>query len=455
MTEFPLEPSQATSWLAERRWFGDKSRTIIHVEPRNLATLHIGGHDVELTVVTITFEDGGKADYFIPLRAATGPDLVEALSDREFQTWLGEGFRDRRELTMDDESLLTWHPSSAVNGPWWNQSPKPLEGEQSNTSIRFGRDAVIKVFRKWQPGVNPDTEIVEFLTEETSFEHVPTYLGSIRLTRDDSAIEVAAVQNFVPNDGDAWKWLPPALASLESGHEDALLASIRLLGQRTGELHVALALGHDDAFAAESIAAADVSETLKRIENELSATIGTLQSSGHVDQAQAQALHQGLANRLSETSSLIGTQRIRVHGDYHLGQVLRSGDDFVIIDFEGEPSRSMAERRQKHSPLKDVAGMLRSLDYAVASAATEADPAQGDRLRAFGRRLDVAFRDGYRAAILAGPDNLLPTNDEGFTAALDVYMIEKALYETRYELDNRPNWIDIPLGALKRIAGLE
>jgi maltose alpha-D-glucosyltransferase/alpha-amylase len=153
---------------------------------------------------------------------------------------------------------------------------------------------------------------------------------------------------------------------------------------------------------------------------------------------------------VSHASDLLGSLQTRVHGDYHLGQVLRAGNDFVVIDFEGEPSRPMRERRQKHPPLKDVAGMLRSIDYAVATAAQHGSPA-GTDLQAWRVDAEAAFLAGYLDVVRAQDKTLVPAEQGAFDHALDVFMIEKALYEVRYELDNRPDWLDIPLGALRRI----
>jgi maltose alpha-D-glucosyltransferase/alpha-amylase len=149
----------------------------------------------------------------------------------------------------------------------------------------------------------------------------------------------------------------------------------------------------------------------------------------------------------------MGTHQTRVHGDYHLGQVLRTHDDFSIIDFEGEPSRSMTERREKTSPLKDVAGMLRSIDYAVATANEDGLTDDLRNLKTWRENAELSFVVGYLGAVGTSEPSLVPLEPGAFRQSLDLFMIEKALYEVRYELDNRPDWVDIPLGALQRIAG--
>lgn len=452
-TAFFDDPASLGPWLALRRWYGDKSRTIVTSASAELGTVQLPRAEVVLLALDLAFADGGIATYFVPIVENEGrSDPSDALAEPEFLVWLAVGFRDGRKLSMDDGSTLAWRRSGRPAPAWWENPPVLLTGEQSNTSIRYGMDAVIKVFRKWQPGVNPDTEIVEYLTEHSAFDQVPAFLGGVRLDRKGTVTEVAAVQSFVENDGDSWKWLPPALVTLNDTELPGLLEAVGLLGQRTGELHAALAYGTGEAFVPEVLTSSDVAAIRRRISSEVAMTIRMLIEAGMISAGDGDVLQGTLLARIGEASSLVGSARTRVHGDYHLGQVLRSHDDFVIIDFEGEPSRSMAERREKHSPFKDVAGMLRSLDYAVATASQDVDESRSASLREVGLRMEQAFLDGYAAGVADGPDWILPTEADAFRTALDLYMIEKAVYEVRYELDNRPGWIGIPFGALQRIA---
>jgi maltose alpha-D-glucosyltransferase/alpha-amylase len=264
---------------------------------------------------------------------------------------------------------------------------------------------------------------------------------------------LAAVQSFVANQGDSWRWLPGALSGTDETSRAALLDAIRLLGTRTGELHVALGQGTGDAFAPEPYTRADTEAFEERLGREVRTTTATLHRMGACSYVESEELAGALLRDISGAGLLEGLPRTRVHGDYHLGQVLRADGDFVIIDFEGEPSRSLAERRQKASPLKDVAGMARSIDYAVASAHLTADSGAGDAgLVAWGEAAEQAFLQGYLHAVSASTLTLVPLDPVAFRQALDLFMIEKALYEVRYELDNRPDWLEIPLGALRRIA---
>jgi maltose alpha-D-glucosyltransferase/alpha-amylase len=441
---------QLREWMPGQRWYGDKSRVIEQVTSNLIAGVNAGGVDVSLMDVHVQFEDGATSCYFVPV-VQDGLKLADGMSRPEFLAWFAAGFRESRRLDLENTGrTLSWLPTGDAG--WSLQEGSLVQSEQSNSSVLYGEVAVLKVFRRLQPGINPDSEIVSFLTRQGLFKHVPAFLGSVGVTVGDGSesIELAAVQDFVANEGDCWRWLPSALADGTSSLED-LETAVGLLGRRTGELHAALALGDEGAFAPAEIDVPTAERIRERLESEVQTTIPMLVRADVVDASEAEAFERALIAGVSFTFELVGTMRTRVHGDYHLGQVLKTGDDFVIIDFEGEPSRSMAERREMHSPLKDVAGMLRSIDYAVATARQSADGGRSDDLSSWKGRATLAFLDSYRSAVTSAPEALLPSDLDRFNRALDVYMIEKALYEVRYELDNRPDWIAIPFGALRDI----
>ncbi|MBA2468620.1 MAG: hypothetical protein H0V37_04375 [Chloroflexia bacterium] len=447
-------PEELTDLIVGQRWFGDKSRTRTGMRPSLMLEFAHDGNQYALLEAGFDFSESDPATYLVPILHRSDGQAVDALRDPSFLAWLAEGFAERRIIETDHAggSRLVWSSGGELESPWWSRPPRMLEGEQSNTSVMYGREAILKLFRKLQPGVNPDSEIVSFLTDLHEFPHVPKFLGSISLGFDSEreSIELAAVQGFVPNGGDSWRWLPDALRTGTSEDLTGLLTSIRLLGQRTGELHVALAASDGDpAFQPEVIDRAVVDAVEDRLGREVRVTASMLHRQGACSHAESESLASSLLGSVSHAESLLDTLQTRVHGDYHLGQVLRTGDDFVIIDFEGEPSRPMRERRQKSSPLKDVAGMLRSIDYAVATAS------HGDGVVDLGAWRDDAeraFLDGYLPVVRRDPKALVPREPDALAQALDVFMIEKALYEVRYELDNRPDWLDIPFGALRRIA---
>jgi maltose alpha-D-glucosyltransferase/alpha-amylase len=370
--------------------------------------------------------------------------------------------------------------------------------EQSNTSVLYGKELIMKLFRRLQPGENPDVEIGRFLTEIAHFERIAPFLGEITITPSGGEkTTVAMLQGLVANQGDGWQWfldqLPGFFNSVASLHapetatpgfirQDALpadaqeyagpaLEAAALLGRRTAEMHLALATATDDpAFAAEPFTAEDLNRDALRIDAQITATLDALKAKLPTlvdmiadDAALLLSRRRELISRAHaiETSQAAG-KRIRIHGDYHLGQTLRTGgtetepSDFVLLDFEGEPARPLAERRQKQSPLKDVAGMVRSFSYAAYSGLDQFTGA-GDEHN-FDREMLAAwagfwqnatsteFLRAYRATI-ASNSELLPPPEQA-QSLLTAYMLEKALYELLYELNNRPTWLRIPIGGI-------
>ena len=372
--------------------------------------------------------------------------------------------------------------------------------EQSNTSILYDHKLILKLFRRLQEGENPDTEIGRFLTEVANFPRIAPFLGDIRaISAMGEPTTIGMLQGLVENEGDGWEWtleelgryfdsvatclLPkdlgqPAtfLADAHAGesareHAALYLDAAALLGRRTAEMHLALATETEDpAFKAEPFTTADLAADSDRIENQVSGALDTMRRSmsqmpdaeagGGASTADAAALL--LSRRLdllarakapSGLTSAAAGERIRIHGDYHLGQILRTKNDFVILDFEGEPARSLEARRRKQSPLKDVAGMLRSFSYAAAAGLDRFGQRRPDIARSiepwavlWQNAVSVEFLSAYRQTINTNPD-LLPDRQSAQTM-LDACLLEKALYELLYELNNRPTWVRIPLAGI-------
>jgi 4-alpha-glucanotransferase len=317
------------------------------------------------------------------------------------------------------------------------------QAEQSNTSIRINGSAILKALRTINRGQHPELEMGRFLTEEARFKSTPALLGWITLR----GMTLAILQAFVDNEGDGWTWLLERLRGSD-GERSAALAWVRRLGERTAEMHQALASPTADAaFRAEPITAEDLASWKAEINSMLERVLEGLKAL----RPRLDAATTSLAITFEERQGIL-TQRIdhllavaisghktRHHGDFHLGQVLVQGDDAVIVDFEGEPLRSLAERRKKHSPLRDVAGMLRSIDYVAALVARE--QIRADTLREWTTQASVAFRDSYfRVAGNDAPDET--------RVLIEFFTLEKALYEVTYELANRPDWVSIPLSAI-------
>ncbi|HEV2440055.1 MAG TPA: maltose alpha-D-glucosyltransferase [bacterium] len=375
-----------------------------------------------------------------------------------------------------------------------------LRGEQSNTSILYGDRCILKLFRRPEAGRHPDFEIGRFLTERTAFPHTPQVAGAIEYRVDDEARTVAILSQFVPNEGDAWQYTldelghyyervaaggqvpaPPggALIGLAraglpadaAGWIGPYLDAARLLGQRTAELHLALASDPaDPEFAPEPLTAMyqrsiyqSVRSTARRGLQMLRRNTAALDDAARAMAERVAAAEDDLLGRLRPLlEGRINAVRIRTHGDYHLGQVLWTGKDFVIIDFEGEPARPLSERRHKRPPLRDVAGMLRSFEYAALAALADQTarglaqaPDVQTRLRA-GARLwtqwvSTSFLAGYVAA--AGDAAIVPSDPQAAQLLLDAFLIDKAAYELDYELNNRPAWAWIPLTGILTLLG--
>jgi maltose alpha-D-glucosyltransferase / alpha-amylase len=379
------------------------------------------------------------------------------------------------------------------------QQPLVLRAEQSNTSIAYGERLILKVFRRVENGINPDLEIGRVLTA-MKFPHSPPVAGSVEyLKADEAAVTVAILQGFVRNQGDAWghtldsfdtywarcrsytlageKGLTQNKSLLERTRQDIpdmtfpllgrYVDSASQLGQRTAELHVALSNVRDDpAFSPEPFSpgyrraryesmshlVSDTCALLRRRLPDLPAV--TAQEARRVveNEFRIQARFRAFLELQSDV------QRIRCHGDYHLGQVLWTGSDFIISDFEGEPARPLSERRMKHAPILDLAGMLRSFQYAPYAALSRQHsdwPTDGDNagleqwIQFWTGSVSMVFLKAYLGIAEGAP--FLPGTQADFQVLLDAHLLEKAVYEIGYELNNRPEWVRIPLRGVTAI----
>ncbi|MBW7832388.1 MAG: maltose alpha-D-glucosyltransferase [Simplicispira suum] len=339
--------------------------------------------------------------------------------------------------------------------------PSPVS---SNTVVTVGEALFLKGYRQLRVGIHPEAEVGRFLTEKAVFPHCVPVLGSIEYTaKDGRRITLGLLQSYVSNQGDGWAFAMDYLARFLSQLRDAneqsapdvhgvFVSLMQMLGQRTAELHAALALRTGDpAFDPEPLTAQDVEGLREHARSEATTTWELLRTSLESLPAAVQDDARRVLERQAEALARIDTLqtagktglRTRFHGDYHLGQVLVSRNDFVIIDFEGEPARSFDERRTKSSPLRDVAGMLRSFNYARWSALRQ----QAQNATEL-TRLDAAARDWEqqtRAAFLAGYGRMDAANTGLDIQLLELFELEKACYELRYELGNRIDWVTVPL----------
>jgi trehalose synthase-fused probable maltokinase len=455
--------SDLARFLIRQRWFAAKARGIAAVDVLDWAVLDAGGPLVLLLLAV----DGDP--YYVPVTVSVDAAPEAALVRAGAET-VADAHHDPRFGRRVLAAIAAGRSAGGRHGrfafrptPGWAFPADPdalaarrLTGEQSNTSVVVG-DLVLKSLRRPQPGLNPDLEITRFLTTRTAFRHVPRLAGWIEYAGAGEPATLAVLQEFVPNTGDGWTHVVSTLAGRGADVErrpDPLLEDVRRLGAITAGLHAALASDDRDAdFRPEPVGGDDVARWAAEIARDLAApdVRGRLGAAGGPVAA-------AVARPLAALDALAGaTVKIRVHGDYHLGQVLKTPDGFVIIDFEGEPARPLAERRRKQPALRDVAGMLRSLDYAahaVAFRRPEAErPAALAALGAWEAEARQAFLAGYLGEVTESPAPLVPAPAASLISALAPFELQKAAYELRYELDNRPDWVTIPLAGIRRILG--
>lgn len=447
---------QELDWLTSRRWFGDKARPVLDLRLRLVDAVEVGDQQLLLAIVQFVHEWGDPSTYFVPVLSAEGSlSERDAIVHPDILRWFMDGFREARRV--DGDATWKWRaigeqlPSADTLA---DSEIRLITGEQSNSSVMFGDRAIAKLFRRLQAGINPDLEIGEHLMQTGEFSHAADLYGVIEVEFEDERIDIAALQQFVPNIDDGWSWLLKELA--HERRRAALRDDVRLLGTRTGQLHRALSQDNGDAaFTPQPIGEDEAQTIIRRIIGEMESSVEGL--THHLQPDEIERLHKGLGLMMGDAWSMVGTVLIRVHGDYHLGQTLRTVDnDFTIIDFEGEPSRTMEERRLKLPALKDVAGMVRSLDYAGATLIQQTDD-ERERvaLATWVKDASDAFVASYRTAVSDADLPLVPGDDEAFSSVLNLMIAEKALYELRYEMNNRPDWLWIPLDALLRLVGME
>ncbi len=516
------------SYLKGRRWFAGKARRILTTEIIEALPIHRNGAASYLTLVEVSYAEGDPEVYQLPLGFAAGAEaekireayphavvvpVAVKTPDGEvegilYDASVAEGYLDdlldiisrRRVRSGEAGSLrsIRTRKFRALRGPEDAKlKPALLGAEQSNTSAVFGDRLILKIFRRLDVGANPDMEIGRFLTERTRFVHAPPLAGALEYngTAGESRT-LAVLQAFVPNEGDAWQYtldvldgyfervlvLPPDVlqqapwsrSPLAHVDEDlpepaiemigAYLEFARLLGQRTAELHIALASSAENRdFTPEPITAMYRRSVYQSSRSRADQVLELLRKRSGQLAADARSEARAVLNLRKQidqhlklvVDKKVAGMRIRCHGDYHLGQVLYTGRDFLIMDFEGEPARPITERRLKRTPLRDVGGMLRSFHYASVAALIQggARPEDIPPLEPWAHFwyhwVAVDFLKAYLDE--AADAGFLPENREQLAALLDLCVIDKALYELAYELNNRPDWVRIPLRGISSL----
>ncbi len=522
-----LEEDVLPRYLKTCRWFGGKGQTIQDLVIEENIPVPIDGVNVHLLNIRVTYSDGVPEKYLLPVFFAKGGEariirerhpagiiasmtvgneqgvLYDAVHHAAFQITLLKMIGRNRKVKGKGKGtdLSAYHGKMfrALKG----STAEPLEtqvlkAEQSNTSILYGNTFFLKLYRRLDEGVNPELEIVRFLTEKAGFSHVPPFAGALEFHhhgRKDPTV-IGILQGFVRSVGDAWGYalhaverylnrvltrgpelpgeredlpslldvtiddISPLLRELIGGFH---LEMVRLLGKRTGELHLALSSEPDDPdFAPEPFSMLYQRSLFQSMRSQAVKALSLLaKQKGKLPDPlsrQAEEVVGAEGKILSFFEKIrqrkINSMKFRIHGDFHLGQVLSTGRDFMIIDFEGEPARALSERRLKRSPFVDVAGMIRSFHYAANSALlkhAQIRPEDVQVLEPWVERLyhsvSGIFLRSYLETVAKAP--FVPADREELGILIESFLLEKVLYEIRYEINNRPDWVNIPIGGVR------
>lgn len=509
-----LEEDILPGYLPKCRWYRSKAKSINRIKISPCPSL--SDNDFHLLRIRAEYMDATSEDYLLPLTIVTNEQnafnfsqinpqailgkikgkealVIDAIYDESFRRALFNAVQNGTSISNENGTIRCETGSVLKNNRIPNSeiNSKVLNAEQSNTSIIYNDQYFLKIFRKLEYGLNPDLEVVRFLSEKTPFSNAPTYGGSLLFLEEKKRpIILGLIQNKIDNRGDAWSTMLEDLeayyervAAVESDKVPKLLHKERLyfmdvpvkvrhligrstykrvtnLAKRTAEMHIALASDkEEDSFMPCDFCQEDQENLYKNqvqlVNDQLTALQGQLNAFPKQVAAEAQTVIDYKPRILQILENIIqapiAATQTRVHGDYHLGQVLDNGDDFYIIDFEGEPMRPIEERRSKTSPFKDVAGMVRSFHYAAyGELYLHPEKYAQNELPTLENWAAQWFHYISRFYLTAYFDRtesqgFIPTNKEQLQTLLRTFIIEKAIYEVGYEMNNRPNWLKIPL----------
>jgi trehalose synthase-fused probable maltokinase len=425
-------------FVTSQRWFGSKTRTVASASVVDRALLRDSGPRLELQLIEIRFDTGTHETY----QLVTDGDF-DALGDPRQVRELVHMMRGGAKVPAA-EGVVEFGSLRGFTGAGELRQARQITAEQSNTSIVFDEELILKVFRRLEAGINPELELLRFLTER-GFENIARLAGWYAYGGKQMDATLGILQQFVAAGEDGWD---RALDAIVAGDE-AYLDTLRRLGEVTGKMHSVLGSDTSDPnFAPEATSAESLGLLTATVDEEIEKIFMSLPE----DVSELEPIRgrgEEVRERLRLLTNLGGTGRvIRHHGDFHLGQTLWDGRDWIILDFEGEPARSLPERRRKRSPLRDVAGMLRSFAYAASAAVVlrgvEAPEDWESRAR-------EEFLVGYRDTV----DKSLVPSGPAMDKLLRVFELEKAVYELRYELNNRPDWVQIPVAGIVRMLAEE
>jgi maltose alpha-D-glucosyltransferase/alpha-amylase len=519
-----LENKIFPAYMMQLRWFGGKARAIEHMRIVNHLRIPLPENSAIFFLIEVSYQSGLPDIYQLPVAFATqtlafklqdscpkavicrlqidGVEgvLYDALYGADLQEVIISHMANNHsmklphsELVFSGNEILHHHMQEKEK-----IKPKVLSGEQSNTSITYGNRFFLKVFRKVDRAVNPDLEITKFLTEHTSFRNIPAFVGAIEWKYEKDSLVVGMMQEMIESSGDAWINMldrlndfneavlvrntplanpekvgtlvdPVAYESIPEQFKELIEVSVaeqvRLLGVRTGEMHLALASGtafpdfkpEDYSLHYQRSLYAGLQSLVRGTFHNQSKNIRKLSEEVQQDAEEVLNMKEEILEVLRRIyKKKIDVTKIRIHGDYHLGQVLFTGKDFVITDFEGEPARSYSERRLKRSPLRDVAGMIRSFHYAAYGSLFLDNQI---RKEDFGKLMPFVehwyhyisgfFMKAYLETVKGS--GFVPKNKEDLETLMTTFLLEKAIYELNYELNNRPDWVIIPLRGIKAL----
>jgi maltose alpha-D-glucosyltransferase/alpha-amylase len=522
-----LENKILPAYLQSCRWFGGKARTIQGIQIIENITIPVVSGEAAFFVLEVSYNEGLPEMYALPVSIALGEQekdirdnyakgiiapvqmgikkgvLYDAVYNEEFRNTLFRLMVQKKKLRIGDGDLSGYIRKEAEKlfkkGKDSDVKSRILNAEQSNTSIIFNDQYFFKIYRKLDRAHNPDLEITRFLTEQVGFANVPNFLGALEFQQGKHLpMVLGMMQEMVPNQGDAWAYIgdvlkrffdrkltedrglkvPLPVGSLTNPVEfekipevmqnllgGAYVERVRLLGQRTAEMHLALAAHPDEkGFEPEAYSLhyqrSLYSSLVSQVRNSfdlLKKKLNALPDSVRAEAEEVMGMRAEILKFMQRIyDHKINTDKIRTHGDYHLGQVLFTGKDFIIIDFEGEPVRTFSERRLKRSPLRDVAGMIRSFHYAAFYQLIQNNTFRAEDVsyletwaEQWYHYVSSFFMQAYMEK--AGGKNFLPDSQADLDLLLQIFILEKAIYELNYELNMRPDWVIIPLRGIKYI----
>ena len=437
-----MDETALIEYVTRQRWYGAKSRTVSHSEVLDTVTIRHAEPQLALALVEVRFDTGAHEIYQLLGSGSAGDAPFDGLAEdagiaREIVSAMRAG------LTLQgSEGVAEFRPAEDFS-PLGRElgEARAVGAEQSNSSVVFDDELILKVFRRLEPGINPELEMLRFLTEH-EYPNIAALGGWYAYSGGPLTATLGLLQEYVAGAVGGWEI---ALGEVSTAPE-RFLDRLGRLGEVTAQMHTALGADpNDPAFAPEEPSVESLGLLTATVDEEIARVFLSLPD----DDERLAPIH-GRGEEVREQLRLLthagsSGRVIRTHGDYHLGQTLWSGNDWVLLDFEGEPARTLVERRRKRSPLRDVAGMLRSFAYAATAAELTRD---ADVPEDWEERARERFLESYLETV---DPALMPAGDAAIERLLAVFELEKAVYELRYELDNRPDWVGIPVAGIERL----